>query len=164
MRDRQGVTAVEVMIAVVLLGAGIIPVMGMLAGTSREAGFSEAHLLVQTRALTLLDCQEALGFDRTAGAAGDTEDLRIPVNAPPPPALPVTGAGGTRYAERLSFRRLDAGLGMLLVEISWVLATDRGRAGKPHVYRAFRVIAAADASWQHRMPLPLVAPPPAVAD
>jgi hypothetical protein len=156
---RRGQTIIEVVIAVVLLGCSIIPIMNMLVGTSREAGFSEAHILVQARAFGLLDCQEGLGYDRLLAASSglETVELAIPAMVPPP-WLPRTAAGA-KYHERLTFRRLtpDGGKGMLSVEVDWVLGTDgcSGRVTRPHVFKAFRLLSRPDDSWLHSIPLPL---------
>jgi hypothetical protein len=159
MPSRGGQTAVEIMICVVLLGLGVMPIMNLITTTGREAGFSEAHILIQARAFGILDCQEGQGYDALLKAAPgqDTVDIPIPTSVPPP-CLPKTANGAT-YAEKLTFHRLvpDGGMGMLEVVIDWVLGTDQGpgRTKPPHQFKAFRVLTRPDDSWLHPILLPL---------
>jgi hypothetical protein len=165
-RSRRGFSSVEVMIATVLLGLGICPILTMVIGTSREAGFTEAHMIVQSRAFTLLDCQEALGFEsldaawEKKGDGSSPVELEIPRQAPSGPAV-CREANGNHYSEKLTFQRVGGDLGVLTVEVSWVMGADQGRTRKPHVFRAFRLMGRPDGSWQHQVALPVVAPPAA---
>jgi len=159
MRNRSAVTLIEVMIATRAAGFAAMSIMNLIVGTSREAGFSEAHILIQARAFGFLTGGGSWLRRLLAVSVGHAQDtVELPVR-PPCRAVATRGANSAKYQERLTFRRLraDGSKGNAGCRNRVVLGTDqgRGRAGNPHVFKAFRLLTRPDDSWLHPIPLPL---------
>lgn len=148
LHSKRGLSALELLAASVVLALALVPLLTLTGGSAREAGFSEAHVIAHARAFSLLDCQEALGFEALFGVSEQTSDLPIPATAR---ALPPMA--GLRFSERLTARRLADGLMLITVEVSWQLPTDRSTA-RPHVVRTVRMLSRPDGSWIRSAPLP----------
>ena len=156
--NRSGFTAVEVMVATVVLGLALVPLFKTMTDTGHEAGFTESHLLAHARIQALLDGAEARGWSSLPTSAVTTE-LPVPAAAGAPPEA-LTGADPGSYAELLYLDRLEDGLVRIGARVRWMPAGLSGR----HVNEAasVRIIRRADASWTRAMSL--VRPASALAD
>ena len=142
----KGFTSIELVLALVVLSLGCLPLIGMIAGTGREAGFSEEYLLAHARLEAVLDAQEQLGFKQLAEIGAEERELPIPEAAGPTPAMPG-------LHERLTGKRIAERLIVIKMEVGWTFMTDRSGAPAPHRARSMRVIAQPDSSWLVDIPL-----------
>jgi hypothetical protein len=151
-RARRAFTAIDVMACTIVLAVALLPLVHVAATTRREAHFSAAHLVASLRTSSLLDAQEAQGWDALAGAGDEWTELP----APYPPLSPGQTPGLDRagdYSERLRVRRASEHLVVLGADVEWTFVTDPGGATKAHRISAYRTLGRPDASW--RAPLPL---------
>lgn len=152
MRRRRGMTTVEIALCILMSAGVVLPLVGLATTTGREASFSEARLLVQVRAHDLLDALESTAFDEPGRSTA-----RPGTAAPPPADLPGSGGNGV-YAEKLAIRDLEPDAKILTVEIAWLAAGEHERAGRPHVFRIFRIVSRPESSWLQSIPLPVTGP------
>jgi hypothetical protein len=149
---RRGVTMLEIMVVVLLLGFAIVPLMNLGRSTHRQAFFAEHHLLASMRGRMVLDLAAAVDFeiyDALAKKAGGTEtavDLEQMLGPGTIAGLyQATMQGTAAYAVKLPnlahdvrFARLDASTGRLDVTVGWSMATDKAGAG--HSVKLSRII------------------------
>lgn len=155
-RNTSGFTAVEVMVATVVLGIALVPLFKTMTDTGREAGFSESHLMAHARIQALLDGAEARGWSSLPASATTTELPAAAAAGSPPQEL--CGVDPDNYAELLYLERLEDGLVRLGARVRWMPAG----AGR-HVSEAasVRFLRRADGSWTRAMSLERPASAPA---
>jgi hypothetical protein len=145
---RKGLTSVELMMATAVVGVALIPALGVMVNTTRQTGFTFAHAVAQSRALTLLDVVGSKGIDtiRECVKRGDSlvskTDLEL-----------VKSSGAIEVVdEQLRFEEVRPGLGTLTVDLKWQ------SSGSKIVRRtkAFRLVTRADGNWLFSLPLNLV--------
>lgn len=132
------------MLAVILLGVALVPMLRSMADTGREAGFSESYLLAHARVQSILDSAEAVGW-LTLPKGQPSVEVEIPPSAGPPPDE-LKGPAPDLYAEVLFAEQLEEGLVRLTARVRW-LPSSLG-AGR-HMYEAasVRLLRRADGSW-----------------
>ncbi len=141
-------TAVEVMLAVVLLGVALVPMLRSMADTGREAGFSETYLLAHARIQTILDAAEGKGWISIPRGVVTTE-LPVPAAAGDPPEE-LWGPSPEIYAEVLIAERLEDGLVRLQARVRW-LPTSLGSGRHTLEAASIRILRRADGGWTGAM-------------
>ena len=144
-RRTAGFTAVEVILAVTLLGVALVPMLRTMLDTGKEAGFSESYLLGYARVQSILDAAEGKGWI-SVGRGVVTTELPVPVTAGQPPEE-LRGPAPDVYDEILFAEQLGDGLVRLSARVRWLPSTlNSGR----HVYEAasVRILRRADGSWK----------------
>lgn len=143
-RKTAGFTAVEIILAVVLMGVALVPLFRSMVDTGKEAGFSEGYLLAYARVQAILDAAEGKGWI-SLGRGVVTTELPVPVTAGLPPEE-LRGPASDVYDEILFAEQLGDGLVRLSARVRWLPSTlSTGR----HVYEAasVRILRRADGSW-----------------
>jgi hypothetical protein len=147
---RTAFAAVEVMLALMLLALALLPLLGTIAGTGREAGFTEAHLLAHARVQTLLDAVEAQGWIEVP-AGEPVKELEAPASAGQPPE-PLWGPAPDSYGELLYAERLGEGLVRLGARVRWGTRSSSKTARESEA-GSTRVIRRPDGSWTQTIKL-----------
>lgn len=120
--ETSGFSFIEVMIAICVLGIGLIPVFVVFSrgsqGTIMTRDETHAHLL----ASEMLDCAIAMGYDHPAlEAAGGTVEI-------PEASLPYVGPGSPRFSRALTVQEIfpTGGIGdwpmaykVLIAKVQW---------------------------------------------
>lgn len=140
----------EVSLAALLLALAVVPLLGAIAGTSREAGFSETYLLAHARVQALLDAVEARGWVSLPPAVTSTS-LATPEAAGAPPEV-LWRPAPDRYAELVTAERLGDGLVRIGARVRWVAPTAAAGA-PPAEIGSHRVLWRPDGSWTRSIPL-----------
>lgn len=145
-RKPRGFSLTEVMIAVVILGLALMPLLTTGRATHRQTYFAEHHMIASTRARTILDLVSSLDFaildwiarKSPGGAAGnpiqiDLEKLLEPgglelLFAPALDTDPKTLSYLIKlrnFEHRVTYTRKSANLGEVKVSVKWVYAGDK---------------------------------------
>ena len=132
------------MLAVILLGVALVPMLRSMADTGREAGFSESYLLAHARVQSILDSAEAVGWLNLPKAQPSAE-LEIPPTAGPPPDE-LMGPAPDVYAEVLFAEHLEEGLVRLTARVRW-LPSSLGSGRHTYEAASVRLLRRADGSW-----------------
>ena len=120
---RSGFTAVEVMMALVLVSLALIPLMTLSQAQERDAFELEHRLRAAARARALLDLARARG-----------------VTAPAPGTIPLPEAG---LQQELSVSREGPALFRLRAQVSWSIPGEKNRI---HRYELEQLVLAGEAS------------------
>jgi hypothetical protein len=144
-RGRRGITAIEVLVSLLVIGLALVPALGSSISVGRQTGFTRALALAHVLASSRLERVAARGFHELAEAAGRGEALAPAVDGAPRRAWPFE-----HVSEEIAFRELAPELAALTVTLTW------RQPGEPSVHRvtAFRFVSPADASWTVSNPLP----------
>lgn len=140
---RAAFGAVELMLALVLLALAIVPLLGTIVDTGREAGFSGAHLLANVRVAAMLDAAEAQGWIAIPQGQAVVTIAVPPAAGDPPDAL--WGPAPEQYGEVLYAERLEDGLVRLGAKIRW--ATKGPKGFRTSEAGSMRVLRRTDASF-----------------
>lgn len=159
---RRGLSLIEVMIAVVVLGLALVPVMTMGAATHRKTYFNESQQLAVARARALLDLVGSLPADwffelsskRAAGQFGQTIEVDpeklfgqaqiVDLFGPMPGTAgdkSLERAGQLKHAVTWTLRAKDRG--ELVATVSWLLPGERSG----HQVRLARVLTLKEAAY-----------------
>lgn len=144
MRRRGGLGAVELMLALVLLALAVVPLLGTIVDTGREAGFTGAHLLANVRVAAMLDAAEAEGWLRMPKGETVVVIAVPPAAGNPPDAL--WGPVPSEYGEVLYVERLEDGLVRLGAKVRWA-TKGPGKVIRTSEAGSMRVLRRADGSW-----------------
>lgn len=158
--SRGAFCALEVLMILAVLGVALVPVLKLSRTSVRETNVATLSYLAHARVQTLLDAQEAMGWEPLSRVNPDPQLLPVPRSAGQRP-LELVGPAAAAYEERVEARQLDRDLVMLAAEVSWQPACPGGKK----TVRSVRVLARPDASWLVPVPLDLeTIPNPAVTD
>ena len=143
-RTHAGFTALEVVLAVMVLGLALVPMVRSLQDTGREAGFSESYLLAHARLQSILDAAEGAGWISLPRTV-TTSEMAIPLSAGDAPEE-LVGPSPDVYAEILFAERLEDGLIRLQARVRWLPS---GLGAGRHVSEAasVRILRRADGGW-----------------
>lgn len=149
--NAKGFTAIELMLALVILSLGLMPVFGMMTAGTRQSHFSEYSLFASARAHRIIETFTTFDY-RHFESMGDEADLDISKaifgEDPPLPAEYLAKLDRDGYSETASWKTLDNGLGVITVVIEWTFPADaEGRGGKPHTFTLKRFISQPDLSF-----------------
>jgi hypothetical protein len=137
-RNRRAISTVEVLLALAMLAAILLPLVRLGHDTGRETAHARSHLIAHARVQALLDAQEACGWVALPGAL--PADLPVPALAGGAPRL---GVGLT--IERLTAKPLAPGLIALEAEVAWATRV-AGAADQRRRARSVRILARPDVS------------------
>jgi hypothetical protein len=141
---RNGLGAVELMLALVLLALAVVPLLGTIVDTGREAGFTEAHLLANVRVAAMLDATESLGWLEIPQGQS-LMVIAVPQSAGNPPDA-LWGPAPEEYGEVLYAERLEDGLVRLGAKVRWA-TKGTGKTIRTSEAGSMRVMRRADGSW-----------------
>lgn len=139
--QRTGFSSVEVLLAALVIGVALVPMLSTTFETGREAAFSEAYLVAHARAEALVDSAPLPAWP---DAGADEIELAIPPLAGERPEFP--GVDPREYEERLTLRVLEDGLVAVRATVRWSAALPR-RKGRESVAVAVRVCVRPEGSW-----------------
>lgn len=148
--SRGAFCALEVLMILAVLGVALVPVLTLSRTSVRETNVATLSYLAHVRVQTLLDAQEATGWESLSRVSPDLQLLPVPRSAGQRP-LELVGSAAAEYEEKLEARLLEPGLVMLAAEVSWLPASPGGKK----TVRSVRVLARPDASWLVPVPLDL---------
>jgi len=119
-RSTRGFTALEVVVAILVLAVAVLPIIDMTTSGRQAAALTEYHVIAQRRALRILEVYASEPYDRLRRLPRDAEGV---VTAPVPFDDPVFPDEYRKKLatcdERVCFQELEPGLGMVTVEIRW---------------------------------------------
>ena len=140
----RGVSAVEVMVATVILAVGLVPVLTMQVRGTKQAGFSRGHAIAALYARAVLDALSARGADDLAQAA----------SAGPLATPDVPAPQGVQVQKPVVDVSVDADAGVVVASVS--VAWSAGSDPVEHRVRCSRILCRRDASWSETTALPAV--------
>lgn len=143
-RRTAGFTAVEIVLAVLVLGVALVPMLRTMADTGREAGFSETYLLAHARVQSILDAAEGQGWI-SIPASTPTSELTIPLAAGQAPEE-LWGPAPEVYDEILVAERLEDGLVRLQARVRW-MPTSLSSGRHASEAASVRILRRADFAW-----------------
>lgn len=128
MRRRRAVSLAEVLIASCILAMGLVPILGSLHTSNRDAVFLEFHTQALARARSLLEAARVWGppaFDRLLAGKAEVQVPLAPAAGGPTvaPAQTLLEVRMGRVEERVTVtaltRRGGAGLFLLRARVAW---------------------------------------------
>lgn len=139
MTTRRGLSMIEIMVVVVLLGLALIPLMNLGGAQHRQSFFTEHQLLAMGRARMVLDVAASFDFELYDAISKKQNDVPVDVDlekmfeggigqlyAQTPGSATASYAvklGTTRH--KLEFKRIDDVSGLLTARIVWTFAGER---------------------------------------
>ncbi len=156
-RTNEGFSALEVMIACVILSLGLLPVFSMMTAGTRQSNFSEYTLFAAPRAKRIVEA--FLTFDsRYFSNLGTEKQLDISSvvfgEEPPLPAEYLAKLDRDGYQEKAEWKGLSNGLGVITVTIEWTFPADgQARGNKPHRFVMKRLVGEPDLSMTNELEL-----------
>jgi len=161
---RRAYSFVEVMLAVLIIAAAMVPILTMFMQQTQVAHFNKFHLLARYRARQVAEGLGALEYDALEALAGtatyglplaEVQGLKgLPLLIPPPTAeLQAVAGGGAlpphleHFAETLSLFQLaayfeeidDKGFARIAVYVTWRVPGEP-LTGDPHLLRFTRFV------------------------
>lgn len=142
MQARRGVSMIEIMVVVVLLGLCMIPLMNLGGSQHRQSFFTEHQLLAMGRARMVLDVAASFDYELFDALSKKQNDVPVDVELEkvfdgglaqlyaetPGPSTASYAVKLDTIKHKLEFRRFDDASGMLTAKIIWTFATDRNKA------------------------------------
>ena len=156
MMARRGVSLAEVLIALVIIVAALLPIVTMTSSNTRKAAFSEYHIFFQARAVRLLEHFGIHPYDRLkAMATGPDGAIEVTLRDPP---IPAEFRRKLKHCtEVLSFTELEPGLGRLTATMKWAFPLDHVADPRDarHSFVLSRLVVDPTLSLKKRESLPL---------
>lgn len=141
MRRRSAFTLVEVMTVLLIVAFGMLPVISLMRGNTRQEALDESVVVAQSRALALAEAAveklHRAGFLRFDEAGGPEK----------------VGIAPGEFSHTVVTEPVDpeAYLWRVTVTVSWSLPTDRG-PGTPHHFPLVRLVSRPDGSFTGNYP------------
>lgn len=141
---RSGVSMIEIMVVVVLLGLALIPLMNLGGQQNKQQFFTEHQLLAMGRARLVLDVAASFDFEVFDALCRKQNDVATEVDLEkifPNGALAqlyaeTPGSATASYAvklgtiqQKLEFKRIDDVSGLLTARIAWSFGADKKDQG-----------------------------------
>ena len=143
--SRRGFTLTEVMIAVVVLGLCLVPLLTSGTTTHKRSHFAEHHILAASRARTILGMVTSLDFavlDWIVQSSGGTAPIELDLEKLYEPGsmdlLFAAIAGGDartasfegkldHFSHKVTYERISTDLGRVVVTFDWQYSADQGK-------------------------------------
>lgn len=155
---------VEIAIAIVVLALGLMPIFSMMMSGTRQSSFSDYHLFASVRAQRIVEELLTFSSENFATVAESAVEPRSLVAAITSrdgafPAEYVARLKPGSYSEKVLVRRLDDGLYMFDVTITWTFPAEKAGLERAHEFTTHRTLARPDVSFTEDIPLAGVATP-----
>lgn len=163
-RDARGMNFVEVAIAIVVLALGLMPIFSMMMSGTRQSAFTEYHLFASVRAQRIAEellTFSSRNFAAVEEAAVEPKALLAAITSQDGafPEEYVSKLATGSYAEKVLVRRLDDGLYMLDVTVTWAFPAERPGLERAHEFTLHRTLSRPDVSFTEEIPLAVDAAP-----
>ncbi len=159
---------VEVLIAAVVVGLALVPLLTLTQSETHQASFNEQQLLGRYRAKRIAETLATYGYTRLTqlGSASGGGTAMLPIPLPPVPDELKAIAKNNRslaylkffekkmslYQEQAVLEPIEPGLARITVLVKWKMPGETSK-DKLHSVKIYKLVSRRDNSFSQRVPI-----------
>lgn len=134
-RLKKGFTLIEILVAIGIMGACLIPVLTMMQSGQQKSTYGEFHLFAHIRAMRMMERLTSFSFNHLVASCNDADGM---VEVLPPEYLNKVNMEG--FGEECAVDEYDAPEGVYTIEVTvyWKVPGKTQREGSYTLRRIMR--------------------------